>query len=59
MDIMDIICLDANWLCKVRAVRKIPKGSEICDTYTSTLSNTLYRRKQLKSTKYFDCTCQR
>ena len=51
--------IDADWVCRVRAARKIQKGEEICDTYTATLSNTLYRRKSLKNSKYFDCRCSR
>ena len=35
------------------------KGEEITDTYVSTMGNTLYRRKQLKALKYFDCDCKR
>ena len=35
------------------------KGEEITDTYVSTMANTLYRRKQLKALKYFDCDCKR
>jgi len=51
--------IDADWVCRVRAAKKIQKGEEICDTYTATLSNTLYRRKSLKNSKYFDCSCSR
>ena len=51
--------IDSDWVLKVRAVRPITKGEEITDTYTSTMANTLYRRKQLKNTKYFDCSCPR
>ena len=51
--------IDDKWVCRVRAARKISKGEEICDTYTSTLSNTLYRRSSLKNSKYFDCSCKR
>jgi hypothetical protein len=51
--------IDSDWVCRVRAVRPIAKGEEITDTYTYTLSNTLYRRKQLRNTKYFDCCCAR
>ena len=51
--------IDTDWVCRVRAVRKIRKGEEICDTYTATLSNTGCRRKALKETKYFDCICAR
>ena len=51
--------IDSNWLCRVRAARDIAKGEEITDTYTYTLSNTLYRRKHLKDSKYFDCDCKR
>ena len=43
----------------MRAARAIRKGGEICDTYTSTLCNTLYRRRSLKAAKYFDCACAR
>ena len=51
--------IDNDWTCRVRAVRLIKKGEEICDTYTTTLTNTIYRRKSLKSSKYFDCFCAR
>ena len=51
--------IDTDWVCRVRAVRAISKGEEITDTYTTTLSNTLFRRKQLKDSKYFDCSCAR
>lgn len=51
--------IDSDWVCRVRAARVIKKGEEICDTYTATLSNTLYRRKSLKHSKYFDCNCER
>ena len=51
--------IDGSWLCTVRAVRAIGKGEEITDTYTSTMANTLYRRRQLKAQKYFDCSCAR
>lgn len=51
--------IDAAWVCRVRATRTIRKGEEICDTYTSTLCNTLYRRKSLKQSKYFECGCGR
>ena len=51
--------IDRDWMCRVRAVRDIAKGEEITDTYTYTLSNTLYRRKHLKDSKYFDCDCKR
>ena len=51
--------IDSDWICSVRAVRKILKGEEITDTYVSTMANTLYRRKQLKALKYFDCDCRR
>ena len=51
--------IDTDWVCRVRAVRKIRKGEEICDTYTATLTNTTCRRKSLKETKYFDCSCAR
>ena len=51
--------IDKDWVCRVRAVREINKGEEITDTYTYTLSNTLYRRKHLKDSKYFECDCKR
>ena len=51
--------IDNRWVCRVRAARAIRKGEEICDTYTSTLCNTLYRRRSLKAAKYFDCACAR
>ena len=51
--------IDTDWVCRVRAVRVIKKGEEICDTYTATLCNTLYRRRSLKNAKYFDCCCPR
>lgn len=51
--------IDSDWMCTVRAVRKISKGEEITDTYVSTMANTLYRRRQLKALKYFDCNCKR
>jgi len=51
--------IDTDFSCTVRAIRPIKKGEEICDTYTSTLTNTTYRRKQLMRTKYFGCTCLR
>ena len=51
--------IDTDWRCRVRAVRRIRKGEEICDTYTATLSNTASRRKSLKETKYFYCGCAR
>ena len=51
--------IDSDWMCRVRAVRAINKGEEITDTYTYTMSNTLSRRKHLKSAKYFDCSCAR
>ena len=51
--------IDSDWMCRVRAVRKISKGEEITDTYVSTMANTLYRRRQLKALKYFDCDCKR
>ena len=51
--------IDTDWVCRVRAVRAISKGEEITDTYTYTMSNTLSRRKHLKSAKYFDCSCAR
>ena len=51
--------IDSDWRCRVRAVRTIKKGEEICDTYTATLCNTHYRRKSLKQSKYFDCSCVR
>ena len=51
--------IDSDWVCRVRAVRKISKGEEITDTYVSTMANTLYRRRQLKALKYFDCDCKR
>jgi len=51
--------IDADWVCRVRAAKKIKKGEEICDTYTATLCNTQYRRKNLKASKYFDCCCSR
>ena len=51
--------IDSDWRCRVRAVRNIKKGEEICDTYTATLCNTLYRRRSLKQSKYFDCCCAR
>ena len=51
--------IDRDWVCRVRAVRDIAKGEEITDTYTYTLSNTLYRRKHLKDSKYFECDCKR
>ena len=51
--------IDNRWVCRVRAARAIRKGEEICDTYTATLCNTLYRRRSLKQAKYFDCACAR
>ncbi|CAB4065103.1 SMYD [Lepeophtheirus salmonis] len=45
---------DENYICRVMAITRIPKGSEINSTYTRTLSGTLYRRNQLKESKYFD-----
>ena len=51
--------IDRDWVCRVRAVREIAKGEEITDTYTYTLSNTSYRRKHLKDSKYFECDCKR
>merc|ERR1711923_17945 len=51
--------IDGGWVCRVRATRTIRKGEEICDTYTATLCNTLYRRRSLKAAKYFDCACAR
>merc|ERR1719277_34460 len=51
--------IDTDWVRRVRAVRVIKKGEEICDTYTTTLYNTLYRRRSLKNAKYFDCCCPR
>ena len=43
----------------MRAARKIRKGEEVTTSYTLTLQGTSYRRKHLKESKYFDCTCQR
>ncbi|XP_023337402.1 protein msta [Eurytemora carolleeae] len=51
--------IDNNFTCRVRAVQDIKKGEEICDTYTSTLSNTIYRQKHLLKSKYFLCSCPR
>ncbi|XP_040568467.1 SET domain-containing protein SmydA-8 [Lepeophtheirus salmonis] len=51
--------IDENYICRVMAITRIPKGSEINSTYTRTLSGTLYRRNQLKESKYFDCKCER
>jgi len=51
--------IDNDYCCTVRAVREIKKGEEICDTYTSTLTNTQTRLSHLQRTKYFTCQCSR
>ena len=52
-------CIDEDFTCRVRAATFIPKGQEITTTYTLTLAGTLYRRKHLRESKYFDCCCKR
>ena len=47
------ISINRDWMCTVRAVKRTAKGEEITDNYTYTLSNTIYRRKWLKESKYF------
>ena len=51
--------IDSDFTCRVRAATKIPKGCEITTTYTLTLAGTLYRRRHLSESKYFQCTCLR
>ncbi|XP_064097943.1 SET domain-containing protein SmydA-8-like [Macrobrachium nipponense] len=43
----------------VRSTVPIRKGSPISTTYTNTLWNTLQRRKQLQTVKFFLCSCRR
>uniref|UniRef100_A0A0P4VWD8 MYND-type domain-containing protein n=1 Tax=Scylla olivacea TaxID=85551 RepID=A0A0P4VWD8_SCYOL len=50
---------DANLTMILRATMVIRKGTPITATYTNTFWNTMQRRKQLKLTKCFLCTCQR
>ena len=52
-------CIGEDYTCKVRAVVDIAKGEEVTSTYTLTLAGTAYRRKHLRESKYFDCTCKR
>ena len=49
----------SDFTCRVRAATKIAKGCEITTTYTLTLAGTLYRRRHLLDSKYFQCTCLR
>ena len=54
-----MLFLGSDFTCRVRAATKIAKGSEITTTYTLTMAGTMYRRRHLLDTKYFQCSCQR
>lgn len=51
--------IDADLNMILRATVVIRKGTAITATYTNTFWNTMQRRRQLKFSKYFLCTCQR
>lgn len=52
-------CFDDNLTLIIRSTVAIKKGDPITTTYTSKLWNTLQRRRQLQTTKFFLCSCQR
>ncbi|KAK7084472.1 hypothetical protein SK128_012410 [Halocaridina rubra] len=52
-------CFDSDLNIIIRSTVPIRKGNSITTTYTSTLWNTLQRRRQLKAAKFFLCSCRR
>jgi hypothetical protein len=57
--LIDQNCIGEDLTCRVRAAVDIPKGTEVTSTYTHTLAGTMWRRKHLSESKYFDCSCKR
>uniref|UniRef100_A0A0K2UG46 Protein msta, isoform Alike [Bombyx mori] n=1 Tax=Lepeophtheirus salmonis TaxID=72036 RepID=A0A0K2UG46_LEPSM len=51
--------VDKKFRLEVKAKRRISKGEKITGTYVDVFAPTIVRKKVLKESKLFDCTCKR